>query len=57
MATRPQYSREIIGLSTGQMSDDGMFRPCSCPEPHRQVAQQQQQPQQQSQQQPQPKKG
>jgi hypothetical protein len=30
MATRPQYSREVIGLSMGQMSDNEMFRPCSC---------------------------
>jgi hypothetical protein len=27
MAPRPQYSREVLGLSTGQMFDYRMFRP------------------------------
>jgi len=27
MATRPQYSREVVGLSTGKTFDNGMFRP------------------------------
>jgi hypothetical protein len=27
MAIRPQYSREVIGLSTGQMSDNEMLKP------------------------------